>query len=301
MTDPAALREWIALGMADPGTQWSVGTFGAVAEFSRDPAEPAAVICTATTSQVSTSRGGVRFDVSDNVRAVAYEKTSKHPDQWGHAIAFCLPSAACAMNRQTVIRELGTDGNPAMPAILRASPHRVFLTRIGRGEVYQAIPPTDGRSPDGPHTHLLPKLFRSGRTHAATTPIPQGWTTCIHLYPAHPRKDGFGNAQTFDRARHETFQKALAQFGDPALTDLKRRVVDSVAIGSDPKELIAPPNRYSRAAIRVALRQALAIDGPSARLTAWRREYDSVRDDVSDDGNDERIAPDSSSPEGGLQ
>jgi hypothetical protein len=313
-----------------------VGTFGAIAEFSRDPDEPAAVICSAATSQVSTARGGVRIDTSDDVRAIAYETTSKDPTHWGHAIALCLPVAACAMNRRTGICELGTDtaairpedresilfdlglgtiqvdvcvrtsdlgllsalraaegralfeaGNPAMQAILGASPHRVFVTRIGRGEVYQAIPPTDGRSPDGPHTHLLPKLLRSGRTHAATTPIPQGWAPCIHLYPAHPQKDGFGISRTFDRARHETFQKALALFGDPALADLKRRVLEGIRIGSDPRKLIAPSNRFSRTAIRVTLRQALALNGPSASLTAWRREYDSVRDDANDDEHEQ--------------
>ena len=43
-----------------------------------------------------------------------------------------------------------------------------------RVEVFQPIPPPNGRSPEGPHTHVLPKLLRHGRTHAATEHIPHG-------------------------------------------------------------------------------------------------------------------------------
>ena len=64
---------------------------------------------------------------------------------------------------------------PAMGIILAANPHRVFLSRLGRIEVFQPIPPPDGKSPDGPHTHVLPGLLRHRRTHAATEPIPDGW------------------------------------------------------------------------------------------------------------------------------
>jgi hypothetical protein len=330
VTYPTALREWVVRGIEDPSAQWSMGTFGAIAEFSRDLTEPARVVHASDLTEVSTIRGGVRVELPDDLRAVAYETTSKDPNQWGHAIALCLPIGACAMNRRTVVHELGRDegairsedgesilfdlglgtvqvdvcvrtsdpelldalragegqalfdpANPAMRAILAASPHRVFLTRVGRGEVYQAIPPAGGRSPDGPHTHLLPKLLRSGRTHAATTPIPQGWAPCASLYPAHPKKDGLGVMQPFDRTRHEWFQKALALFGDPELTDLKQRVAQALATELDPKELVVPPNRFSRNTIRVALRQAEALNGPSAALTAWRREYDNARIDLS--------------------
>ena len=59
--------------------------------------------------------------------------------------------------------------------ILAANPHRVFISRLGRIEVYQPIPPPSGKSPEGPHTHVLPRLLKSGRTHPATEPVPEGW------------------------------------------------------------------------------------------------------------------------------
>ena len=84
-----------------------------------------------------------------------------------------------------------------MRIILAASPHRVFVSRIGRAEVYQPIPSANGKSPDGPHTHVLPKLLQHRRTHAATEPVPDGFVPCAHLYPRHPLKDAFGREKTF--------------------------------------------------------------------------------------------------------
>ena len=41
MTPAAANIALLRREIADPGTQWSLGTFGAIAEFSRDEDEPA--------------------------------------------------------------------------------------------------------------------------------------------------------------------------------------------------------------------------------------------------------------------
>lgn len=82
------------------------------------------------------------------------------------------------------------DHDGPIGAILAASPHRVFISALGRIEVYQPIPPADGRSPDGPHTHVLPKLLAHGRTHAASIPIPEGLVPCLSLHPPHARGTG---------------------------------------------------------------------------------------------------------------
>ena len=72
---------------------------------------------------------------------------------------------------------LFADGGRLAGRVAAASPHRVFATACGRVEVYAAIPPADGRSPDAPHTHLLPRLLRAapGRpAHPPTVPIQAG-------------------------------------------------------------------------------------------------------------------------------
>lgn len=74
-------------------------------------------------------------------------------------------------------------GGAALGLLLELQPHRVFLTRLGRAEVYQPIPAPDGRSPDGPHTHILPKLLKTGRTHAANVAIVDGLVPCAYAFP----------------------------------------------------------------------------------------------------------------------
>ena len=66
--------------------------------------------------------------------------------------------------------------------IAMMSPQRVFASRLGRIEVFQPIPAPDGVSPEGPHTHVLPRLLKAGRTHAATLPIPDGLVPCLELH-----------------------------------------------------------------------------------------------------------------------
>ena len=139
------------------------------------------------------------------------------------ASARCRRISACASTIATSLRGCANfagravfePGNPAMGMILAANPHRVFISRLGRIEVYQPIPPPSGKSPEGPHTHVLPKLLKSGRTHPATEPVPRGWIPCAHLYPPHPARDGLGEARPFDATHHDAFQRMMAAFGDP--------------------------------------------------------------------------------------
>jgi hypothetical protein len=171
--------------------------------------------------------------------------------------------------------------NPAMGLILQASPHRVFISPVGRVEVYQRIPPPDGRSPEGPHTHVLPKLLRNGLTHAATEPIPDGWIPCAHFYPAHPARDGMGVPRAYDARLHEAFQALLATFGDAETVRVKATVAAAVGAGRRPDELPPPKSRHARAAIRACLRQ-LRIAGASASLAAWQAAYDRPLDTDTD-------------------
>jgi hypothetical protein len=332
MTNGLDLRKWISKEIENPGTSWSVGAFGAIAEFSRDSDEAAKIVSDASRAEVVTSRGGVRIDNLNHVRPVAYETASRNPELWNHAVALCLPSADCAMSGRSVLTEIGPDdaalrpedrgailfdlglgtlqidvcvrasdadllnvlrasagtsvfahGSPAMAAIIRSSPHRVFLSRVGRAEVYQAIPSPDAKSPDGPHTHVLPKLLRAGRTHSANDPIPDGWVPGAHLYPPHPAKDVFGRRKPFDREHHDRFQGLFRTFGDPEFVKLKELTAEGVAAGCDPS-MIAAPSRFARSAVRVALRQIQALGCPSIGVQLWRQ--------VSDRGADRSLDED---------
>jgi hypothetical protein len=161
-----------------------------------------------------------------------------------------------------------------MRIILAANSHRVFITRIGRAEVFQPIPPPGGQSPDGPHTHLLPKLLAHGRTHAATEPLPEGWIPCAHVYPPHPLRDQSGKKRAFEINYHDAFQAVLERCGTPEQVALKRRVVDAVAAGHGPSALSLADDRFTRATVRVALRQLQATTPQSPALVEWLSSYD---------------------------
>lgn len=318
-----ALTSLLEESLADPGCGWSLGTFGAIAEFLRDADEPARFDRSRGLA-VATPRGALRVEPQPGLRAIAYETPSTNSSAgWNQAIALCLPEEGCGMSGRRLLTELGPDegavraedrtailfdlglgaaqvdlcvrsadpavierlraacgrpllepGNELMQAMPALSPHRVFLCRFGRIEVFQPIPAPTETSPEGPHTHVLPKLLRQARTHAATTPLPAGWSPCMHLYPPHPLKDAGGRAKPFDRPAHAAFQDLLQSFGDPEAVALKRQVALAVHEGLSPEAFPLPAARSARAIVRVALRQLAQLTDPPPRLGSWRRFYD---------------------------
>ena len=319
MADP--LMDLLASQFADAEAGWSVGTFGAIAEFTRDPGEEIDLSVSTDGIHAVTGRGGIRIVSRPDLRLIASE--SPTTESWSHRVALCLPQSVCAMNERTVLAELGPDreallnrdrsailfdlglgalqidacirlddadavaalrrrigqsvfapDSDAMRIILAANPHRVFISRIGRVEVFQPIPPPGGRSPDGPHTHVLPKLLAHRRTHAATEPLPEGWVPCAHLYPAHPLRDQLGRKHCFRPDHHAAFAAVLERYGLPELTALKSTVIEAIAKGKGPEMVTLPSDRTARATIRVALRQLAAMEPHAPALAAWRVAYD---------------------------
>jgi hypothetical protein len=334
MTSVPALLDLLTEQATDAETTWSLGTFGAIAEFTRDAAERAALDVGDDAIAVVTGRGGLRIEAHDGLRPFASESLTAQ--SWSQRVALCLPEQACAMNARTVLTEVGPDewalraedrtavlfdlglgalqvdacvrsgdsavtaalrgcvgrsvfelGNGAMGVILAANPHRVFQCRVGRVEVYQPIPPPDGESPEGPHTHVLPKLLRHRRTHAATEPVPAGWIPCAHFYPPHTQRDGRGRRLAFRPGRHAAFQALLARYGDPQLFAIKQRVVEAVVAGRDPPGSMIVADRFARASIRIALRQLQAAEQASQStspvLAAWHSAHDRFDPDAADD------------------
>lgn len=320
----------IAEHLQNPDTQWSVGTFGAIAEFSRDHSEDISIDLDTQYMSAVTGRGGIRLSPVGAVRPFASESIGRVG--WNQRVALCLPVRDSAMRRRKVLTEIGPDeaplreadrgavlfdlgldavqvdvcvrvadetvagelrrcaglpvfdaASPAMPIILAANPHRVFISRIGRAEVYQAIPRPGGKSPDGPHTHVLPKLLQHRRTHAATEPVPDGFVPCAHLYPANAGKDGFGRVKPFDHVAHRTFQRLLEKFGAREAVDLKARIRTLASDGQGPDSDPLVHDRAYRATVRIALRQLAAEGHSSPALASWLAAYDRGDEDVADD------------------
>ena len=64
-----------------------------------------------------------------------------------------------------------------------ASPVRVIETPCLRLEIDALIPPPDGASPDGPHTHLLPDHIAQGLDTPPTVALPEGYVLSALIYP----------------------------------------------------------------------------------------------------------------------
>jgi len=152
------------------------------------------------------------------------------------------------------------ENGPLMHRLPAISPHRVFCSRMGRVEVYQPIPPPDGKSPEGPHTHVLPRLLAHGRLNAATVPVPEGWLAGMSLFPAHPLLRADGEPTAFDAARYQSFQTLMERYGDPALLAGKRAVFEANDVGTDDAD--ADVNARRRAlGFRIGQRQAKWVRG----------------------------------------
>jgi hypothetical protein len=144
--------------------------------------------------------------------------------------------------------------------VVKCSPHRVFCCRLGRIEVYSEIPTPGGRSPEGPHTHVLPKLLSRSRTHAASLPIPAEWVPCMTLFPANPMWDRSGRRKPFDRNEHATFQAIWGRYAEPDLVAMKAHVSAALRSGIEPR---VPANRWERITAEVSrrqLKQLMAVD-----------------------------------------
>ena len=159
-------------------------------------------------------------------------------------------------------------GNPAMGVILAASPHRVFISRLGRIEVYQPIPPTDGKSPEGPHTHVLPDLLRHRRTPCRHRADPGGLDPCAHLYPRAPgARRHWATAARSIAARHDAFQDMLRIYGDPDFLALKQRVPRPSPPVTTRRSIAVTEHRFARTQ---RSRGAAAAQGGGTRRRRWR-------------------------------
>lgn len=206
-------------------------------------------------------------------------------------VDFCIRTADAdllAVLRQNAGRSLMEDGNPAMPAILKAHPHRVALTKVGRVEVYQMIggPDTGGTSPEGPHTHVLPKLLRAGRTHSANTPIPEGWVPCAGFHPENPVFGRMGEDKDFNRAAFDGFQALLQAWGPQEYLTAKSTCWAALEQGQEPDSMTEPDTRTGRAGLRNGLRQWRRLHGDNALLDRWSTAFDaSTMLEETDDEN----------------
>ena len=341
-----SIHEVLAAALSDHEVGWSMGSFGALAEFHQDAGEPA-VTYDPTGLCRATNRGAIRLAPGAVARSqpIAYEQLSKNRERWGQGVALCLPFESARGSQRSKLTRIGPDedairdddhdailfdmglglvqcdfhvrtrnpdlinilndnvgrsildpDNPAMAEILRDHPHRIAITPVGRIEVFQKIggPDTGGRSPLGPHTHVLPKFMRAGRTHAGNITVPQGLIPCAYMHPGNPLVNGIGERRAFDRQLARKFAELYQAFAPAELRALKSDVAHALAEEVDADTFAEPSTRAGRITLRVSLRQLLqfALDAgdtdAAARVMVWRSRFDS-QNAAYDDEPDEQV------------
>lgn len=322
------LRSVLRAHLADRASSWSIGGYGAIAEFHwlpEDPAPDDPESDDTAALRVSTNAGALRIALSDDVVPHAYQNLSRHPDRWLHGVALCLPWRRARRPMRTVLTELGRDLNAvrsddrdavlfdmglglphvevcvrtdspslvkrlraacgrsllgrardAMQAIKEASPHRVFVSQLGRLEVYQRIgsPDTQPPTPLGPHTHVLPRLLAARRANAESNDSPAYHRACAYLYPRHPLMDNMGHRKDFDREAHVRFTALMECWGDTAFVVEKKRAKSAMRAGVAARDYRAPAHRKARHALRIAIRELAQEIGDTVVVTDWRRRFD---------------------------
>ncbi|BAU91827.1 hypothetical protein MPPM_3222 [Methylorubrum populi] len=121
----AAVAALLREALTDPDTAWSLGSFGALAEFMRAPGEAVRPLPDARLG-FATARGAIALTPTADLRPVAYE--TGFSGGYNHAVALCLPASACAMGGRTTVTELGPDREAA-----RAEDRAAILFDLGLG------------------------------------------------------------------------------------------------------------------------------------------------------------------------
>lgn len=214
-------------------------------------------------------REAMLFDMGVGLGHVRMCARTSHPD---------LIRAFEALEGKPLI---GPDSGEATRLVLATSPNRVMLSPAGRLEVYTPIPGPNGESPNGPHTHLLPKLIASKRTHAANAPVPEGWQPVLNAHPRTPWRDAMGRRTPFNTELDETFTQLLARYGLPEDLAIRADVEKAVKTGLDPASYAWPETRRGRTAARITLRRLAQKN--SAPVDRWRALYDAVAMDEAED------------------
>ncbi|WP_198243188.1 DUF6925 family protein [methane-oxidizing endosymbiont of Gigantopelta aegis] len=296
------IRTVLRKHLEKPASSFSIGCFGAIAEFHRIPSEPVDVTEYGHALQSITAQGAIQITLQLAITPIAYEGISKNAKYWQQGVVFCLPQAQARMSQRQHIAELGPDcealqekhqsailfdlglgaenidfcirtedgalidalrqckgqsffeiNNELKDNILRLSPHRVILSRIGRIEVYQSIGLE--KTPAGSHTHLLPKLLATGRTHSANIPVPDGYLPVLSLYPEHALGPATDDNRQMNTKLFDEFQWLLNKWGRRAYVEEKQRVQHAILSGEKPENYTMATERHVRAAVKVTIRQ----------------------------------------------
>ena len=93
----------------DRSTSWSIGTFGAMAEFFHASTEPLKISKVNTTLTAKTSIGSIQITYTKSMQLVPYEGVSKLEGAWTQGVLVCIPITEAQVANRSGISELKTE------------------------------------------------------------------------------------------------------------------------------------------------------------------------------------------------
>jgi predicted Fe-S protein YdhL (DUF1289 family) len=216
------MRSYVVDTLRPGGGTWVAGIYGAIAEFCVGDGEPVDIDAEGRTITAISPRGAMSLALSEHVRALAFGEAvivlaipREHATLAAHfgltrlgrdagsvrpsgrdeqlydlglgrsAAGFGVRTAEPAL-RTSLDRCVGLCWRDLLSRIggeiARSSPTRVVRHSLGRIEVFTPIPPPDGQSPEGPHTHLLPGDIALQADLPPSLAIPDAYVPCAIHY-----------------------------------------------------------------------------------------------------------------------
>ena len=146
-------------------------------------------------------------------------------------VRFCVRSGDTSLVKELNSlcgQTLYKTGHTLLGILQSAMPARVVISKLGRIEVYTAIPQKHGNTEAGPHTHLLPQLLGKDRSV-----IPPAYSAAMHIYPPHPLHDKYGVNKPFGHKQYRAFQEVLDKTGIQDYLRAKNTAKNPAAAGAD--------------------------------------------------------------------
>lgn len=116
-TDPAFAT--LSKALRDLETSWSIGTFGAIAEFFHSAQFPTRIEESATHLSAKTELGQLTIEWHDDLRLMPYEGLSKITTAWTQGVLVCLPETIATLNPRNGIHEIEPERSTLKTTTLR--------------------------------------------------------------------------------------------------------------------------------------------------------------------------------------
>lgn len=172
-----SLPDLLHAALIQPETGWSMGSFGAIAEFHHVAGDPAPELLPGCGA--ATARGGVRLENIEAIRPVAWEALSPRPHRWQQGVSLCLARDAAPMARRETLTEIGPDEGALREAdrgavlfdMGLAQPQVDFCIRTDDSELIALLRAEAGKSVTSPDCSAMPAILAAHPHRVALTRI----------------------------------------------------------------------------------------------------------------------------------